>query len=238
MDVAHHISRQFDEELEEVRNMVLAMGGLVETHVADALRSLIEADGALAERVAASDSKVDALELAIDERCTRILVRRQPAAGDLRLIVTLSKTITDLERIGDEAEKIARLAGELLGSDRPRGQFNEIRHLGEHVLRSLRDALDAYARLDVKAALRVVRDDRLVDAEYNSTMRQLMTFMMQDPSSIQRAMDVLWCARAMERIGDHAKNICEYVVYMVLGRDIRHGKVEQVDEVLTDGAGP
>ena len=237
-DITQHISRQFNTELEEVRNMVLAMGGLVEKNAGDAVRSLIEADGTLADEVASSDYKVNSMEVAIDEECARILARRQPAAGDLRLIMMVIKTITDLERIGDEAEKIARLAGHLAGNDRPKGQFQEIRHLGEHVLRSLHAALDAYARMDVETALNVVRDDLKVDAEYESAMRQLMTFMMEDPRSIKRALDVLWCARALERIGDHAKNICEYVVYMVQGKDIRHVTVEQMDEALKGRKAP
>lgn len=231
-DITQHISRQYNAELEEVRNMVLAMGGLVEKHVEDAIKSLLEADGVLADQVAAADYKVNSIEVAIDEECARILARRQPAASDLRLIMMVIKTITDLERIGDEAERIARLAGQLAGSDRPRSQFMEVRHLGAHVLRSLHAALDAYARMDVATALNVVREDVKVDAEYESSMRQLMTFMMEDPRSITRALDVLWCARSMERIGDHAKNICEYVVYMVQGKDIRHVTVEQVEEAL------
>lgn len=233
-NLTQHISQQFNEELEEVHNMVLTMGGLVEQHIRDAIEALVTGDAKLGEEVATADYKVNSLEVAIDEHTSHIIARRQPAAGDLRLLITVIKTITDLERIGDEAEKIGRLAAELAGHDRMKGRYAEIRHLGEGVRRMLHDALDAFARMDVDAALAVVRQDEKIDQEYESLVRQLITVMMEDPRSIRRVIDVIWCARSLERIGDHAKNICEYVVFMVCGKDVRHTTAEEMEaEILS-----
>ncbi len=218
----HHISKQFNAELEDVRNRVLAMGGLVEQQIGDALRALEKYDGALAENVVTNDYKVNAMEVAIDEECSRILARRQPAASDLRLILAIIKTITDLERIGDEAERIARMAIRLADASGPRSQYFELRHMGTHVRYMLHDALDSFARLDAAAARAVAERDTQIDHEYGSILRELMTFMMEDPRTISRMLNVVWCARSLERIGDHAKNICEYVVYLVEGKDVRH----------------
>ena len=162
------------------------------------------------------------LEVTIDEECSRILATRAPAAGDLRLIVAIIKTITDLERVGDEAEKIGFLASKLAVMDRPSDSYRELRNLGNHVLQMLRDAMDAFARMDVKASYSVVAEDEQVDHEYEAIARQGITHMMEDAHNIKRVMNVTWTARALERIGDHAKNICEYVIYMVEGRDVRH----------------
>jgi phosphate transport system protein len=175
--------------------------------------------------VANDDYKVNKLEVAIDEECSRILATRSPAAGDLRLIVAIIKTITDLERIGDEAEKIGFLASKLAAMDRPSDSYRELKSLGNHVAQMLRDAMNAFARLDVDAAMAVVREDELIDDEYDAITRQYITFMMEDPRSIRRFMNVTWAARSLERIGDHAKNICEYVVYMVQGRNVRHTEI-------------
>lgn len=218
----HHISKQFNAELEDVRNRVLAMGGLVEQQIGDALRALEKYDGALAENVVTNDYKVNAMEVAIDEECSRIVARRQPAASDLRLILAIIKTITDLERIGDEAERIARMAIRLADASGPRSQYFELRHMGTHVRYMLHDALDSFARLDAAAARAVAERDTQIDHEYGSILRELMTFMMEDPRTISRMLNVVWCARSLERIGDHAKNICEYVVYLVEGKDVRH----------------
>lgn len=217
-----HISRRFNKDIEDLRNTVLSMGGLVETQLSKAIAAIVSGDSELGLQVANDDYKVNNLEVEIDEECSRILATRAPAAGDLRLIVAIIKTITDLERIGDEAEKIGFLASKLAGMDRPADSYRELKNLGSHVSHMLRDAMNAFARLDVAEALDVVKEDELVDDEYDAITRQGITFMMEDPRSIKRVMNVTWAARSLERIGDHAKNICEYVIYMVEGRDVRH----------------
>ena len=222
-----HISRRFNKDIEDLRNRVLGMGGLVETQLSRAIAAIVSGDSELGLKVARDDYKVNNLEVDIDEECSRILATRAPAAGDLRLIVAIIKTITDLERIGDEAEKIGFLASKLAGMDRPADSYRELKNLGSHVSHMLRDAMNAFARLDVAEALEVVREDELVDEEYDAITRQCITFMMEDPRSIKRVMNVTWAARSLERIGDHAKNICEYVIYMVEGRDIRHTDVAE-----------
>lgn len=226
-DLTDHISRRFNKDLEDLRSTVLSMGGLVETQLSRALVAIVRGDSELGLKVAHDDYKVNSLEVNIDEECSRILATRSPAAGDLRLIVAIIKTITDLERIGDEAEKIGFLASRLAAMDRPSDSYRELKNLGSHVSHMLRDAMNAFARLDAKDAMDVVREDERVDEEYESIQRQCITFMMEDPRSIKRVMNVTWAARSLERIGDHAKNICEYVIYMVQGRDVRHTDFHQ-----------
>ena len=221
-DLTDHISRRFNKDIEDLRNNVLTMGGLVEAQLSRAIAAIVSGDSELGLKVANDDYKVNNIEVSIDEECNRILATRSPAAGDLRLIVAIIKTITDLERVGDEAEKIGFLASKLAGMDRPVDAYRELKSLGNHVAQMLRDAMNAFARLDVEAALAVVREDELVDGEYDAIARQYITFMMEDPRSIRRFMNVTWAARSLERIGDHAKNISEYVIYMVQGRDVRH----------------
>ena len=221
-DLSDHISKRYNQDLEDLRSSVLTMGGLVETQLASAISAIVTGDSELGLKVANDDYKVNNLEVNIDEECSRILATRAPAASDLRLIVAIIKTITDLERIGDEAKKIGFLASKLAAMDRPSDSYRELKNLGNHVLQMLHDAMNAFARLDRDASLAVLREDEQVDEDYDTIMRQCITFMMEDPRSIKRVMNVTWSARALERIGDHAKNICEYVIYMVEGRDVRH----------------
>jgi phosphate transport system protein len=237
MDKKHlseHISSQFNDEIESIRERVLAMGGLVEEQLANAVTALVDSKGELGQEVAKADYRVNAAEVSIDEECNLILARRQPAATDLRLIVAIIKTITDLERIGDEAKKIAKMAVKLSEQDRPATGYREVAHLGEAVSRSLNGALDAFARMDAKAAVEVVQRDMEIDREYEAVMRQCITFMMEDPRTIKRVMDLVWAVRSMERVGDHAANLAEYVIYLVEGKDVRHIKAEELSDKLFD----
>lgn len=230
MSVSEHISKQFNAELEAVCSSVLQMGGLVEEQIERAIEALTTGNIDLIEQVIADDSRVNDMEVSIDEICSQIIARRQPAAGDLRMIITVIKTITDLERMGDEAAKIARMAKLIYDSRRKRmPRLIEIRHVANIALEMLRKSLDAFARLDVKTAAQVVRQDELVDEEFRSIIRQLITFMMEDPRMISTSLEILFVAKAIERIGDHAKNMSEYVVYLVKGKDVRHVTVEEIE---------
>lgn len=223
-----HISGQYNAELEDVRQRVLAMGGMVEQQVSLAVQAVLETDADVARQVIDNDHKVNGMEVYIDEECSRILARRQPAASDLRLIIAIIKTITDLERIGDEAERIGRMALDLSALDFPRGPHREIETLGSHVQTMLHGVLDAFARMDSDAALAAAQMDVRVDREYEGVMRQCITFMIEDPRSISRVLDIIWSIRSLERIGDHARNIAEYVIYFVHGKDVRHITLEQM----------
>lgn len=227
--IGQHISQQFNAELEDIRNRVLTMGGLVEQQIADAMVAMVEGDDRIAEVVINNDYKVNAMEVALDEECNRVLARRQPTAGDLRLVVAVIKTITDLERIGDEAERIARMS--LHDASREEGRVHpvQIEHLGDQVRLMVHNALDAFARMDTELAVQIWREDLKVDKEYEAIMRQLITFMMEDPRSIPRVLDIMWSARSLERIGDRARNICEYVIYLVKGKDVRHTSLEHME---------
>lgn len=228
-DYTQHISKQFNSDLEEVRSHILTMGGMVEKQVVDSVQALVEADSALASEVISNEKNVNGMERRIDEECTRIIALRQPAASDLRLLVAATKTNTDLERIGDEANKIAKMAIRLSEDGAlPKG-YIEVRHIGHHVLAMLRQSLDAFARFDVEQAVAVVREDKQVDVEYESAMRLMVTFMMEDPRYIKRVLNVLWSLRALERIGDHARNISEQVIYLVKGKDVRHVPLSTLD---------
>jgi phosphate transport system protein len=231
-DLTHHISRRFNEDLERVRTRVLQMGGLVEQQLGNAVTALIEGDSRLGETVAREDHRVNHMEVSIDEECGRILATRSPTASDLRLVVAIIKTITDLERIGDEVEKVAHIASRLAAMERPADKYREVKHLSRAVMRMVHEALDAFARLDAEAAIRVAREDRVIDEEYEAIQRQSITFMMEDPRQIRRSLDVMWVVRALERVGDHAKNICEYVVYMVYGKDIRHTSLDEAERQI------
>jgi phosphate transport system protein len=215
-----------------VRSSVLQMGGLVERQLQDGVRAVVNGDSRLGEEVAKLDHKINAMEIVIDDDCNRILATRAPAASDLRLLVAVIKTITDLERIGDEAEKLGHIGARLAIIERPTDRYREVKHIGELVADMVNGALDAFARLDSEAALRVARRDKQVDEEYDAIQRQCITFMMEDPRTIRRTLDVLWVARALERVGDHAKNICEYVIYMVLGKDVRHRSLDDVEKQI------
>lgn len=227
---SHHTSSQFNENIHDVNTKFMAMGGLVEQQVTSAIHALLDTNLELAVKVQLEDDAVNRLEREIDEALTLILARRHPAASDLRMVIAMSKANTDLERIGDEATKIARIAQNLCEEgESPRG-YMETRHIGNQVRIMLHDALDTFARLDTDAAVRVMRADADIDREYSSAMRTLMTYMMEDPRHISRVINVMWVLRSLERIGDHARNICEQVIYMVKGLDVRHASVEQVEE--------
>jgi phosphate transport system protein len=235
--LTHHISSRFNEDLERIRGRVLEMGGMVERQLIQALNA-ITASAANFAQVAQDEKTVNQLERSIDEDCCNILATRSPAASDLRLLIAVLKIITDLERIGDESEKIAAIGVRMAQGEQPAGRYREVRNLGKLVLESLRSALDAYARLNTDLAFDVVRRDRLVDEEYESIQRRAITFMMEDPRLIRRTLDVMWVVRALERVGDHAKNICEYVVYTVHGKDVRHIRLEDAEMGLRVTAQP
>jgi phosphate transport system protein len=230
--LSHHISSRYNSDLERLRSSVLEMGGLVERQLTQAIGGITEPDARVMVRVAQEELRVNQLERSLDEDCSRILATRGPTASDLRLIITILKTITDLERIGDEGEKVAAIAARLAIRERPNNRYRELRNLGELVAGMVHDTLDAFARFDTRLALEVLRRDRTVDEEYEAIHRQNITFMMEDPRSIRRALDVMWVVRSLERIGDHAKNICEYLIYLVLGKDVRHTKIEEIEKEL------
>jgi len=232
LNLGHHISQQFNEELEDVRSKVLQMGGIVEEQLEKAVRALVSGDAELAASVQANDYRVNALEVEIDEESTRIVARRQPAASDLRLVMAVIKTITDLERIGDEAKRVAKMVKDELNGALSEDIRNELEHMGDLAREMLRTILDAFARTDVETAVQVVEMDQRVDAKYVSITRQLMTYMAQDPTMIPGILDILWAARALERIGDRCENIAEYIFYLVKGRDVRHlSKEDELQEM-------
>ena len=231
---SQHISKQFDNELESVRERVLMMGGLVEQQLISALKALTESEVELAVEVQEHELEVNTLEVSIDEDCTKILARRQPTAIDLRLVMAVIKTITDLERIGDESEKVAKMAIDLIEKQGPRSYYIGINAMGNHVRRMVHGALDAFARMDSRAALQVAGMEPESDDMYVAMLRQLITYMMEDPRNIGGAIDAIWTARALERIADHARNICEYVIYFVEGKDVRHTSIEQMKKEIKD----
>ena len=229
-----HLSKQYDIDLDGLRSLVLAMGGLVEAQIRAALEALASGDTALADRVIRGDREVDAYEVSIDQDCANVIARRQPAAGDLRMIMAISKTVTDLERVGDEAEKIARMAKSIHAAGRVLPErLPQIRHVADTALGMLRQSLDAFARLDAAQAASAVRADAAIDDEFRAILRQLITFMMEDPRTISTALEIVWVAKAIERIGDHAKNMAEYVIYVVEGTDVRHTGLDREPEAAS-----
>jgi phosphate transport system protein len=234
MQQSEHIFRQYDAELEAVRAKVLEMGALVEQQIVDALDALTGTNVKLAKNVIKKDHMVNALEVQVDEDCSHIIARRQPAAGDLRMVLMMIKTITDLERIGDEAAKVARFALKAAESNQkltPR--FVEIKAMANSARDMLHMALDAFARSDATKVIEIAHMDEEVDEQYQAAIRQLITFMLEDPRTISISLEVLFVAKAVERIGDHAKNISEYVVYMVKGKDVRHVTMEEMEQEAT-----
>ncbi len=224
--LGQHISQRYDQELEDIRTKVLKMGGLVEKQAENAVKALLDSDDELAEKVASSDYKINKMEVDIDDDCTRVIAKRQPAANDLRLVVAVIKVITDLERIGDEAEKIGLYSIKLAKKKTANGMHYELSHMSKLVLKMLHDALDAFARLDDIQAMKIVSMNETVNHEFNNLSRLLITHMMEDTRNIKNALRINWCGRSLERIGDHSRNICEYVVYLVKGRDIRHTNLD------------
>ncbi|KAF0280748.1 phosphate signaling complex protein PhoU [Spiribacter aquaticus] len=228
-----HISQQYNEDLERIVTRVMTMGGLVEQQLEAALDALVNGDQEKGEQVVTSDYKINAMEVELDEACTHILARRQPTASDLRLIMAVIKTITDLERIGDEAERVGRMALHLLDEDRRRSPMAEIAALGEQIKGILRGALDAFARMDSEQAVRVAQEDIKADAQYDSIIRNLVKHLEDNPKSVPPVLDIVWATRSLERIGDRSRNICEYVIYFVRGKDVRHISFEQMAEEAT-----
>ncbi|KUI99959.1 phosphate signaling complex protein PhoU [Vibrio sp. MEBiC08052] len=231
MQFGRHISGQFNAELEAIRTHVLTMGGLVEQQLSYAMQALHRQDLELARQVIRDDHKVNAMEVSIDDACTRIIAKRQPTAKDLRLIIAIIKTITDLERIGDVATKMAHVAIESPASKERRFQVS-LEPLCRQAIAMLHQVLDAFARMDVEAAAQVHKLDDRLDSEYEAVIRQLMTYMMEDTKNIPHILQVMWSARAIERVGDRCQNICEYIIYFVKGKDVRHLGDQSLDDVL------
>lgn len=219
-----HLSKRFDVELDAIRANLTRMGGMVEEQLRDALIAFANGDRELIEMIVARDKGVDEMEIAIDDACAHIVARRQPAAIDLRMVMAVSKTVTDLERIGDEAKKIAKATRKIIerGAGGSLAQVLEVRHMGDQAAVMLHEVLDAFVRLDVDMATQIVRRDKEVDEHFRAVMRQLITYMMEDPRTISTALDIIFIAKSVERVGDHCKNIAEDVIYVAKGRDVRH----------------
>ncbi len=228
-----HISTQFDTELTAVSSQVLEMGGLVESQIRQAIYSLSQFNTEAAEQVSANESRVNAMEIEIDHALSSIIARRQPTARDLRLLIAISKTTANLERVGDEAEKISRMVRSIIQSGAPRSLPSlELRVASDLASGLLNKALDAFARLDVNAAVAILKEDDLIDEEFDGFVRKLVTYMMEDPRMISPSLDLLFLAKAIERIGDHAKNIAEFIIYVVKGEDVRHTSMEKIESVI------
>lgn len=231
--VGGHISRQFDQELDEIRSRVLKMGGLVEAQLDKTLDALREGDAEGIIDVESLDRKVNAMEMQIDEECTQILAKRQPAAGDLRLIIATTKSVRDLERIGDEAERVASMVRHAFENDASIKAFKGLLSLGEHVKELLNATLDTYARMQTRSAVKNIHKDRDIDDEYSRVVVRLVNYMKKHPDNISDGLDVMWAARSLERIGDHCINICENVIYLIEGEDIRHSNLDDFKDLLS-----
>ncbi|ORM74826.1 phosphate transport system regulatory protein PhoU [Pantoea wallisii] len=236
LNLNKHISGQFNAELEHIRTQVMIMGGMVEQQLTDAITAMHNQDAELARRVIDGDQKVNMMEVEIDEACVRIIAKRQPTASDLRLVMAIIKAISELERIGDVAEKISRTALEKFGQQHL-PLLVSLESLGHHTVQMLHDVLDAFARMDLNEAINIYREDKKVDKEYEGIVRQLMTYMMEDPRTIPSVLTALFCARAIERIGDRCQNICEIIFYFVKGQDFRHVGGDRLDELLSGDDG-
>jgi phosphate transport system protein len=230
-----HLSTQFDAELSGISTRVLEMGGLVESQVAQAVHALTNFSGDIASHVLAQEEVVNTMEMEIDRDLSTIIARRQPTARDLRLLIAISKTIANLERVGDEAARIARTVQRLLNSgvsSRMRLPVNDLAFESELAIKQLRKALDAFARLDTEQAIEVLRQDDQIDQEFEGLMRKLITFMMEDPRTISSSIDIVFVAKAIERVGDHAKNLAEQIIYIVKGTDVRHNPVSAIETMM------
>jgi phosphate transport system protein len=227
-----HLSTQFDAELDDLRALLTRMGGLVEEQVRTATLALAEGDAELVTKIIARDAEVDQFEIEIDNICTHVIARRQPTAIDLRVVMSVSKTVTDLERIGDEAKKIAKSSRKIiergLAANAP--QIMAVRHMGEQCAAMLHEVLNAFVRMDTDAALQIVRRDKEIDQHFRSITRELVTYMMEDPRTISTALDIIFSVKSLERIGDHCKNIAKDVIYIVRGRDVRHLKLDELEQ--------
>ncbi|HLS50777.1 MAG TPA: phosphate signaling complex protein PhoU [Burkholderiaceae bacterium] len=227
--MSEHTIKQFSIDLEVTRSMFLEMGGIVETMVRDGMEALLSGDLSLVDAVREREKEVNRLEVEIDERISFLIARNQPTAIDLRLLLSISKMLTDMERCGDEAEKIAKVAQRLHETDGRHIPVVELRHMTSYVVSMIRDALDAFAREDPIHAATVVRNDKEVDKEWKASLRHLITYMIEDPRTITRSIDLIFIARSLERIGDHAKNMAERVIYMVRGDDVRHTGIKATE---------
>ncbi len=232
LNINRHISGQFNSELESVRNQVMQMGGLIEQQLTDALAAMADDNIDLARQVIIKDKEVNQFESNVDQECSQIIAKRQPAASDLRLILTIMKSITELERVGDGVAEIARMVMENHGKDVP--SLIGLDNMGQIVLKMLHNSLDAFTRLDLKAAIMIHNEDKKVNRQYESIVRELMTFMMEDPRSIPFILKVLAAARSIERIGDRCQNLCEHIVYLVKGVDVRHATMEEINSFLAE----
>ena len=228
-----HLSSQFDSELNSVSARVMELGGLVESQLLNAIHALTHFSDETADRVIQTEDRVDSMEVQIDHDLSSIIARRQPTARDLRLLIAISKTTANLERVGDEAEKIARMVKSIIRSGSARAlPSSELRIAADQASALLRKALDAFARLDVEAAVSIIRDDDAIDREFDGFVRKLITYMMEDPRTISPSLDLLFIAKAIERIGDHAKNIAEFIIYIVKGTDVRHTAIDQIESAV------